>query len=125
MLNDREGLGLKPGSVFDEVPIGNVGAFSIKPTLGRFGAGVSSSERVRSMTSGCRFWPREAVDMDPLAEMVLLGVCTENDLGVPPPIVELRARAPETSIKSSESSSLSEYPVAFAADVSTDHDPSG
>jgi hypothetical protein len=63
--------------------------------------------------------------MDPLAEMVLLGVCTENDLGVPPPIVELRARVPEISIKSSESSSLSEYPVVFEAEVSTDHDPSG
>ena len=92
----------------------------------RFGAGTSSSDMVKSMTSGCaRFWPLEPADIEPLADMALLGVCTEYDRGVPPPMMELTARVSDISIKSSsDSSSLSEYPDPFDAEASTLHDPS-
>ena len=56
MLNDNEEAGLKDGSVLDKLPpVGAVGGCKIAPIFGRFGAGASSSERVRSMTSVCRF----------------------------------------------------------------------
>jgi hypothetical protein len=56
MLNDNEELGLKDGSVLDNEPlVGSDGGCKPVPMFGRLGAGVSSSESVRSMTSDCRF----------------------------------------------------------------------
>src|ERR1700760_406123 len=80
MLNEMDEAGRKEGIVLGEVPIWRELVLRLEPKLDRFGAGVSSSESVRSITSGCLFWPLDAVEIDPLAEMVLFGVCTENDL---------------------------------------------
>lgn len=82
------------------------------------GPGVSSSDKVRSITSDCLFDPATFV------EIMLFGVIVEYDLGVPAPTVELCALGAEISMISSLSLSLSESLPPWA-DGSTDHDPSG